>query len=77
MFGNFCSICLENVFLFVDYEIKEKNEIEILDHVYELTLQHRKKIVNERRFVDVNIVFKGIEYLRFLMESLPPATVPG
>ena len=48
-----------------------------MDHVYETTLQHRKKILNERRFVDVNIVYKGIEYYRFLMECLPPATVPG
>jgi hypothetical protein len=45
--------------------------------VYESTLQLKRKILNERRFVDVNSVFKGIEYYRFLAESLPPATVPG
>ena len=54
----------------------QMNNMEILHQAHELILQEKKKIQLQRRFVDVNIVYKGIEYYRFLSECLPPASVP-
>lgn len=52
------------------------NDLEVIQHALEFANQQRKKLQNERRFVDVNLVYKGIEHYRFLSECLPPASVP-
>ena len=51
-------------------------ELEAINTAYDYVLQQRKKLLSQRSFVDVNIVYKGIEYYRFLSEFLPPATMP-
>jgi hypothetical protein len=52
------------------------SDLEILQSAYEYTIQQRKKLLSQRNFVDLNIVYKGIEYYRFLNECLPPAAIP-
>ncbi|CAF1057810.1 unnamed protein product [Brachionus calyciflorus] len=59
-----------------DLNVLFTTDIEILNNLYEQTLAYRRKIQSEKIFINSRIVFKGLEYYRFLMECLPPASLP-
>ena len=40
-------------------------------------MELRNRVDSEKNYVDPSTVFKGLDYYRFLMESLPPASIPG
>ncbi len=54
----------------------EKNDFDILQQLMDQTLIYRRKIQNERCFISSKAIFKGLEYYRFLIECLPPASIP-
>lgn len=54
----------------------DKNDLELIQQLYDQALIYRRKIQNERCFISSKIIFKGLEYYRFLMECLPPAAIP-
>ena len=60
---------------------KKKRQTEanyqILNQLYNQTMELRNRVESERSYVDPNVVFKGLDYYRFLIESLPPASIPG
>ena len=40
-------------------------------------MELRNRVETEKNYIDPSTIFKGLEYYRFLMESLPPASTPG
>ncbi|RNA13661.1 hypothetical protein BpHYR1_016281, partial [Brachionus plicatilis] len=52
------------------------SDSEILNNLYEQAQSYRRKILSQKVYVDSGLVFKGLEYYRFLMECLPPASLP-
>lgn len=44
--------------------------------LYESTFKLKQQLENEKHFVNSKTVYKGVEYYRFLIECLPPGSVP-
>ena len=40
-------------------------------------MELRNRVESEKNYVDPSTVFKGLDYYRFLMKSLLPASIPG
>ena len=66
-------MCKQDVALIRDMD---KNDSEVLQQLYDQALILRRKIQNERCFISSKVIFKGLEYYRFLTECLPPACIP-
>lgn len=52
------------------------NDSEILNNLYEQVQNQRRKILSEKIYLNSRLVFRGLEYYRFLLECLPPASLP-
>jgi hypothetical protein len=48
----------------------------VLQQLCDQALIYKRRIQNERCFISSKIIFKGLEYYRFLTECLPPASIP-
>ena len=62
--------------MFNNLFLKGRFDIETLQMLYDQTMNIKTRLENERTFIDTSTIFKGLEYYRFLMECLPPASVP-
>lgn len=51
-------------------------DLESFQHLYDQITAYRKSILNEKCILNSKMIYKGLDYLRFLMESLPPASLP-
>lgn len=49
---------------------------EILNNLYQQVQDYKRKLLSQRTLVSSRLVFKGLEYYRFLIECLPPASLP-
>jgi hypothetical protein len=58
-------------------EKESYQDYHLLQTIHDQTLNLRKRIQNEKIFLQSNIIAKGLEYYRFLMDCLPPASIPG
>ncbi len=48
----------------------------MLQTSYDHNLSLKRKMENEKVLIDLNLVHKGIEYYRILLECLPPGAIP-
>jgi hypothetical protein len=56
---------------------QSETNYQILQILYNQIMELRNRVESEKNYVDPSTVFKGLDYYRFLMESLPPASIPG
>jgi hypothetical protein len=55
---------------------KDLTDLEALQHAIDLANHARKRLEATRPLIDTSLVYKGIEYYRFLGECLPPGSIP-
>lgn len=55
----------------------EAGELDALQRLYNRTTNLRRRVEQEQCIVESELIYKGLEYYRFIMECLPPASIPG
>lgn len=51
-------------------------DVETFHELYDQLASYRKAILNEKCILNSRMIYKGLEHMRFLMECLPPASLP-